>query len=165
MALLETIAPCDIRIDKEGVWYYREQEMFRRDIVNYFYQHLKRDTEGRYLIELEDERCYLEIEDAPFIVRSVLNTKDEPKGTQAALLVNLSDDSVEELDPRTIWIGEGNVLYCRVKGGSFKARFSRPGYYQLAERIAYEEASDRYELIMNDHRYIIRDESPPAKED
>lgn len=47
------IPPCDIRIDKEGVWYYKDAEMFRKDIVNLFYQNLKLDELGRYIIELQ----------------------------------------------------------------------------------------------------------------
>ena len=65
------IPPCDIRIDKEGVWYYKGNEIFRDEIVRFFYQNLKKDETGRYLIELDDDRCYLEVEDAPFVVRAI----------------------------------------------------------------------------------------------
>ena len=62
---------CQIRIDKDGVWYYKGAEMFRKEIVNFFYQNLRQDESGNYLIELENDRCYLEVEDTPFVVRSV----------------------------------------------------------------------------------------------
>jgi hypothetical protein len=42
----------------------------------------------------------------------------------------------EPLDARSLAIGAGEVLYCRVKAGSEPARFLRPAYYQLADRIA-----------------------------
>ena len=35
----------DIRIDKDGIWYFRGEEMKRQDIVNYLYKYLKT---GRY---------------------------------------------------------------------------------------------------------------------
>ena len=31
----------------------------------------------------------------------------------------------EPLDPATLEVGSDNVLYCRVKGGEFRARFLR----------------------------------------
>ncbi|HAR97539.1 MAG TPA: DUF1285 domain-containing protein, partial [Syntrophus sp. (in: bacteria)] len=43
MARTDTTPRSDIRIDKDGVWFYRGQEMFRREIVNLFYEHLKQD--------------------------------------------------------------------------------------------------------------------------
>ena len=71
MAIKENILVCNIRIDKEGVWYYKGAEMFRKEIVNFFYQNLKRDESCQYLIELENDRCYLDVEDTPFVIRSV----------------------------------------------------------------------------------------------
>ena len=41
----EELPPSFIRIDKEGVWYYKGNEMFRKDIVKLFYQNLKRDEQ------------------------------------------------------------------------------------------------------------------------
>ena len=73
MSIMENIPFCNIRIDKNGVWYYKGAEMFRREIVNFFYQNLRQDESGRYLIELPNDRCYLEVEDAPFVVsRSIV---------------------------------------------------------------------------------------------
>ena len=39
----------EIKIDKEGVWYYNGAEMFRKDILDIFFQHLKRDEDGALL--------------------------------------------------------------------------------------------------------------------
>lgn len=147
--------PCDIRIDKDGVWHYRGQVMFRKEIVNYFYQHLKQDPQGAYIIDLGEDCCYLEVEDAPFVVQSVQNLTSDSIEQSSSILIRLSDDTMEELDPSTLTIGEGNVMYCRVKNGAFRARFSRPGYYQLADQIQYDEISDRYEIHIGNRRHII----------
>ncbi len=148
--------PCDIRIDKGGVWHYRGQEMFRKEIVNYFYQHLKQDPEGAYMIDLGEDCCYIEVEDAPFVVQSVQPSPDDSTERPQAIRIRLSDDTLEELDPSTLSIGTGNVMYCRVKNGAFRARFSRPAYYQLADHITYDEASDRYEIHVGGRCHIIR---------
>ena len=145
---------CDIRIDKEGVWYYRGVEMTRRDIVNYFYQNLKQDQMGRYLIELDNERCHLEVEDTPFVVKAVHRSLSENNGEESIYLL-LSDDTLEKLDPGTLWIGNDNVLYCIVKNHQFYARFLRAGYYQLASDIEYDAQRDLYFILMNGYRYYI----------
>ena len=65
---------CEIKIDKEGVWYYRGAHMFRKDILCIFFENLKIDECGKYLIELGDERCYLDVEDTVFVVETVNKT-------------------------------------------------------------------------------------------
>jgi uncharacterized protein len=152
------IAICDIFIDKNGTWYYRGAEMKRREIVNYFYDNLKRDANGRYMIELPEEegdRCYVDVEDTAFVVRSVHGRSPNPEnGTGISLC--LSDDSEEKLDPSTLRVGQDNVLYCSVKKGRFSARFSRASYYQLAENIEYDDVKDGYFLRLSGRRFYIQ---------
>ncbi|MBW2149835.1 MAG: hypothetical protein JRI22_22825, partial [Deltaproteobacteria bacterium] len=52
------------------------------------------------------------------------------------------------------WVGQDNVLYCKVKGGAFHARFLRPAYYQLAEFV--EEEGGRFYIQRGGERYYIR---------
>ncbi|MCX7982064.1 MAG: DUF1285 domain-containing protein [Syntrophales bacterium] len=127
----------DIRIDKDGKWYFRGAEMIRRDIIRYFYEHLKLDAEGRYKIEIPSDSCYVEVEDTAFVVKSV-DVKDDE------VILYLSDDSQEVLDPSTLMVGDNNVLYCRVKKGQFPARFSRSSYYQLTAYLDYDEGKGFY---------------------
>ena len=47
-----------------------------------------------------------------------------------------------ELDPRTLRVGDNDVLYCAVKGGAEAARFLRPAYYQIAAFIGRGESGD-----------------------
>jgi uncharacterized protein len=144
----------DIRIDKEGTWYFRGAEMFRREIVNYFYENLKMDTSGRYLIELPGDRCFVEVEDKAFVVKTVLKYRTTPDDREV-ILITLSDDSQEILDPVTLRIGRDNVLYCSIKNGAFEARFSRPGYYQLTGHVECDADSDAYFLRLNGQRFYI----------
>lgn len=156
MGIGGTIPPCHIRIDKEGIWYYNGFEMFRKEIVNFFYQNLRRDASGLYLIELENDRCYLDVEDTAFVVRSVWQSLSGKKGNTAFSLL-LSDDTTEVLDPATLRIGAENVLYCNVKNNRFTARFLRVAYYQLAVHIDYDEKQDAYFISQNGERCYIRD--------
>ena len=65
----------EIKIDKEGIWYYKGAHMFRKDILCVFFEHLKIDECGKYLIELNEERCYLDVEDTAFVVAAVYKAK------------------------------------------------------------------------------------------
>jgi len=156
MEMTGDIPPCQIRIDKEGVWYYKGAEMFRKEIVNFFYQNLRQDETGNYLIELENDRCYLEVEDTAIVVRSVRQALSEKDGKTAFYLL-LSDDTVDLLNPATLRIGKENVLYCTVKEDRFEARFLRPAYYQLAGDIEYDEDQDKYFIPLNGERYYLKD--------
>jgi uncharacterized protein len=135
------IPPCNIRIDKDGVWYYKGNEIFRDEIVKYFYQNLKKDKAGRYLIELEDDCCYLEVEDTPFIVRSVYRCT--------------ADAGNEECIYLLLWAGKDNVLYCSIKEDAFVARFSRASYYQIADFIEYGDGKDEYFISLNGKHFYI----------
>jgi len=146
--------PYDIRIDKEGVWYYKGKEIFRHEIVRYFYQNLKVDEKGRYMIELENDHCYLEVEDTAFIVKAVYRCMAGAENDESLYLL-LSDQSFEKLDCATLLVGKDNVLYCSVKKGAFLTRFSRAAYYQIADFIEYDEINDNYFISVKDKRFNI----------
>jgi uncharacterized protein len=139
----------DILIDANGVWYYRGEEMTRRDIVALFHQHLQQDESGGYFIEIPPQRYPVDVEDTAFVVWTILwGEENEP-------LLLLSDETIEELDPCTLRIGKENVLYCRIKNGCFDARFSRSSYYQLAEYIDYDLQRNAHFIIQKGHRFYI----------
>jgi len=146
------IPPCMILIDKEGRWFHKGLEMIHREFIKLFYQNMKVDSRGRYVITLAGDQCYVDVEDTPFVVWRTAVTDDDKTGPRFSL--HLSDDSREDLDPYTLMVGAGNVLYCRVRNGAFPARFSRPAYYQLAEHI--EEEKSVFYLTLKGQRYAIK---------
>ena len=145
----------EIKIDKEGLWYYNGAHMFRKEILNVFFQNLKIDERGKYLIELGPERCYLDVEDTAFVILTVYKTKNSCNGKdQMEILLN--DDSCEILEMNSIYTGRDNILYCRVKEGRFNARFSRKSYYQIAEFIEQSENGADYFINLNSKKYFIK---------
>jgi hypothetical protein len=144
----------EIKIDKEGIWYYKGAHMFRKDILCVFFEHLQIDECGKYLIELNEERCYLDVEDTVFVVGAVYKTK-LPDNGRYQIDVLLSDDSCEKLEMSSLHIGKDNILYCRVKEGKFAARFSRNSYYQLAEFIEQSENGSHFFINLNDEIFMI----------
>ena len=145
----------DIKIDKDGIWYYRGAHMFRKDILCVFFQHLKIDESGRYFVELNEETYYLDVEDTAIVVTAVFKTK-EPSNGHEMIDVLLSDDCVETLDLNSLSVGRDNVMYCRIRNGVFKARFTRNSYYQLAEFIEPEDGTGPFFIRMNNEKFFIK---------
>jgi len=146
------IPPCLIYIDKEGRWFHKGAEMIHREFIQLFYQHMRIDSLGRYVINWAGEQCYVEVEDTPFVVRRVV-FKERSQANTARFTLLLSDDNQEDLSPDTLFVGNGNVLYCRVKNSTFPARFTRAAYYQLGEYI--EEENGEFFLPLNGEKYVI----------
>jgi len=141
------IPPCHIRIDKEGNWYYKGAQIIRRDIYLYFNKHLVKEFDGRYLLHINNEKCYLDVEDTPFVVKKV--------DFQDVFKIVLNDESEETLRLDTLWIGRDNVLYCKVKNKRFDARFNRPSYYELTKYVAHDEARGKYFIPVDGIRYYL----------
>jgi len=145
----------DIKIDKDGIWYYRGAHMFRKDILCVFFEHLKMDECGKYFVELNEEIYYLDVEDTVFVVSAVYKMKETSNGHEQ-IDVLLSDDCLEKLDLNSLAVGEDNIMYCRIKDGKFSARFTRNSYYQLAEFIEQDDVDNTFYIPLNNQKYLIK---------
>ncbi|AKJ01265.1 Hypothetical protein AA314_02891 [Archangium gephyra] len=96
------------------------------------------DEQGRYQLQIGNDWCFIQVEDAAYEVRTVDVTPDE------RLSVRLSDRTAEALEPGTLAVDAEGVLSCRVKGGRAKARFSRDAQYQLGELMEQGEDGHLY---------------------
>ncbi|MDX9761744.1 MAG: DUF1285 domain-containing protein [Desulfomonilia bacterium] len=123
---------CRIRIDKEGTWYYENQEIVNPLVLLTFCNALQKDEEGRYRIVFQSEVCYVDVEDTPFVVASIRGDQE------TELLVLLNTGETHKLDPATLSVGEQNVMYCLLPDG-MKVRFSRAAYYLLALMMEEDE--------------------------
>jgi len=137
-----------IRVDKDGLWYYEGALMFRKDILEVFFQNLKRDEKGRYLVDYRGQKSLIEVEDTPFVVERVVKHND-------TIEIFLSDFTSEPLDPATLRMNADNVLYCTIRNGELPARFLRAAYYQIAEYIAHETTEDRFYIPLGGRNYYI----------
>ena len=153
----DALPPCGIVIDREGDWHYQGNRMHRADIVSHLCQHLCRDeSSGLYIIQMGKQRCYLEVEDTPLVITAVTPTgQGERSSDEQMLLTTKYREKTETLDPRTLWIGKENVLYCRLTEEQIPARFLRPAYYQLAEFIHEDLEQKQFYLLVGGERYYI----------
>ena len=149
---MNDLPPCLIYIDKEGQWYHEGAEMIRRDFIRIFYENMEMDSQGRYVILWGGKRCLVEVEDTAFVVWNMRHRKEDAGGKERFVL-QLSDDSSEDLRPDSLYVGRDNVLYCKVKEAVFPARFSRAAYYQLATHIVEENRN--FYLPVNHRKYEI----------
>jgi uncharacterized protein len=123
--LRDVSANTRIRIDKDGRWFYEENEIIHPTILKLFCDSLETDGYGRYRIIVENELCYIDVEDAPFIVRTIRGD------SECGLELLLNNQRTEPLDPETLFIGCDNIMYARLANG-IPVKFSRAAYYHLA---------------------------------
>jgi hypothetical protein len=140
------ITAAQLRFGSDGRWYADGEPVTHARLARFFTRHLRRNVSGGYEIWV-DERYHadVEIEDSAHVVISVGDDLSADAGTgstscRPGFILHINDETIERLDPATLQVGAGNVLYCRIKGGTERARFLRPAYYQLAHFI--EETAD-----------------------
>lgn len=142
--------PGEIRIDKQGAWFFNGVPIINRNVLDLFNASIEPDGSGGYRLRIGAETNPIVVEDTPYVVTRV-EREQGPDGPGFSLL--LSDGSSERLCLETLSLSGENVPYCRVKNGRFSARFLRPPYYQLADHI--EQEGDRYFIREGDKRVYL----------
>jgi len=151
----EQMLSSGISVDREGDWFYQEDKIIREDILELFLSNLRLTSGGTFIIDWRGQRCALEVTDTPFIVSRVDRITSE-QATHEEIQIRLKHlPHPEILDPSTLRVGEDNVPYCSIRNGQFRARFSRPAYYQLAAWIEYDPDTGAFYLELNGHRFPI----------
>ncbi|NVM20166.1 MAG: DUF1285 domain-containing protein [Desulfobacterales bacterium] len=157
MGRQEQVLPsCMIYVDKEGSWFHKGAPIIHRELLFLFYRCLRVNEQGDYIIKFKDQVCRLDVEDTPFVVLRTDFIRAGSNGEKDLFILHLIDDTKEELVPETLSVGPDHVLYCKIRGGKFRARFSRPGYYQLAEHIREEPETGRYFVLLSNEKYYLK---------
>lgn len=145
---LRDVTPyCRIRIDKDGKWYYENNEIINPLVLRSFCDALNKDEHGKYRILMDSEICYVEVEDTPFVVSTI---RGDP---QCGLYIRLNNMKTHPLDPELLCFGEDNVLYMILPDG-MKVRFTRPAYYALALMMEEDDIGN-ITLMICDKSYQI----------
>ncbi len=141
-----------IRLDGEGNWFQGEYPILHDRTCSYLHKHIELDSQGHFVLTGEDKPILIEIEDVPYWVTKV-------ERTIAGFLVTLTDETIELLDPTTLWSKKKQALYCLVKGGRFACKFQRVPYYEITKEL--EQRRGKFYLVIGGKRYPIAKE-PPA---
>ncbi len=140
----------EIRIDKEGSWFYNNAPIVNRKVFLLFCKSLENDNAGGYLLRIDKETSLVAVEDTPFVVVDAV--KDEN-----ILKIQLNDETIEHLDLESFYINKSNVPYCRIKENKFSARFLRKAYYRIAEYFEQDE-EDRFFIKLAGKRFHVKQE-------
>src|SRR5947207_5886933 len=117
----------DMRIARDGTWFYRGTPINRLPLVKLFATVLRRDPDGGYSLVTPVERGRVTVEDAPFIAVEV-DRRGEGKDQELIFRTNL--DEIVTAGPdhpiRVETSASGEPMpYLRVQSG-LEARLARP---------------------------------------
>lgn len=142
--------PCQIQVNSEGELSHDGAPLVHPKVVADVFASVHFE-DGHYVLKMDGKTCEMEVEDTFFVVNRV-----DVEG--ALLKIRLNDDTWEELHPAGIWLGQNQMLYCRVKEGRFAARFAKPAYYQLAQMI--QPQGDDFVLEVDGTLHVLHEGEP-----
>ncbi len=133
----------DIRIARDGTWYYRGSPIGRKELVSLFASVLRRDADGGYWLVTPAERGRIEVEDVPFIAIELFVCHDE--AVQVISLRTNVDEivTIDQDHPLRVIetpVTEETIPYVLIRPG-LEARVSRAVYYELVA-LGNEERID-----------------------
>ncbi len=135
----------DIRIARDGSWFYRGSSINRMALVRLFAGVLERDEAGQYWLSTPAERGRVTVEDAPFL--AVALEALNPGTPLQALSFRTNLDQTVTLDaghPLRVTpdkVTGGPIPYILVRN-RLEARLARPVVYELVELGREERVGD-----------------------
>ena len=124
----------DMRIARDGTWFYRGSPINRLPLVKLFASILRRESDGGFWLITPAERGRVVVEDAPFLAVAVDN---QGAGRDQDLIFRTNLDEIVtaglEHPLRIETAADGTPApYIMVRPG-LEARLSRPVFYELVE--------------------------------
>tara|TARA_B100001123_G_scaffold220100_1_gene248296 strand:- start:2493 stop:3068 length:576 start_codon:yes stop_codon:yes gene_type:complete len=133
----------EIKISRDGSWYYQGSVIARKSLVKLFASVLTRDSDGFYYLVTPAERGRIEIEDAPFVAVSLF-CEGSGKSQKLTFETNLGEKVTADSDhPIRVAYHASNgepSPYILVRN-KLEALIARSVYYDLVEH-GEESASD-----------------------
>ena len=123
----------DMRIDRNGVWYYHGSPIGRKKLVRLFSTVLRRDEAGDYWLITPAEMARIEVEDAPFLAVELSVSGD---GAAQVMALRTNVDAVVTIDEdHPIRVDSdpdtGAPTPYVVLDGGVEAKIARAVYYEL----------------------------------
>ena len=133
----------DLRIDRNGTWFYCNSPIGRHRLVKLLSAVMRRDRDGDYYLVTPVEKLRIRVDDAPFLA---IELESEGQGEKQRLLFRTNVDEVVAADEdHPIRIvedpdsGEPSP-YLLIRDG-LEALLSRPVFYRLVD-LAVEHNQD-----------------------
>ena len=140
---LQFCGDIDMRIARDGTWFYHGSPIGRTQLVKLFSTVLKRDSIGDYWLETPVEKCRIQVEDAPFLAVEMV-VEGTGVNQRLQFRTNVDDNLIAgpdnpirvEIDPDS----DEPSPYLLVRG-ALEALIARAVFYDLVE-LAVEEECD-----------------------
>jgi hypothetical protein len=129
---------CDdlqMRIVRDGTWYYQGSPIGRRPLVKLFASVLRRERDGEYWLVTPAERGRIVVEDSPFVAVEVM-AEGQGGSQRLTFRTNLDEEVVAgEAHPircASDPVSQAPIPYILIRDG-LEARILRPVFYYLVE--------------------------------
>ena len=131
----------DMRIARDGTWFYRGSPIRRPALVKLFASVLRREPDGRYWLVTPAERGRIEVDDVPFLAVALTV---EGEGREQKLIFHTNLDDIVTAGPdnplRVETAASGEPAPYILVRDNLEARLARPVFYDLVE-LGKEEPS------------------------
>jgi hypothetical protein len=135
-----------IRLDGEGRFWHDDELVEHAALARALSRWIQRHPDdGRYILTNGYDWTYFTVEDVPYFVRGI------SMGPVPEMM--LSDGSLEPFPDAGYRIGRNGALYCRVKDGTFEARFTPSAQAALSALI--DENAQAPELRVGERRIVL----------
>ena len=141
-ARLQTICgDLDMRIARDGTWFYHGSPIGRKRLVKLFASVLRREDDGHYYLVTPVEKGRVEVDDAPFVAVA-MDVSGDGAGQRLTFRTNIDDEVVAD-DVHPIRVDHNQLTgepspYVLVRDG-LEALIGRAVYYDLVERGVEKE--------------------------
>ena len=134
----------DIRIARDGTWYYLGSPIGRMPLVKLFASVLRKDEDGRHYLVTPVEKIGITVEDAPLLavemaVEGVAREQRLTVRTNLGDLVAVGEDHLLRFEKEPDSGGLKPYVHVR---GRLEALFTRALMYQLADLMEERETDD-----------------------
>lgn len=149
----------DMRIARDGTWFYMGTPIGRQKMVRLFASVLRKDEDGKTYLVTPVEKIGITVDDAPFVATNV-DIIGEGAEQKVCLQTNVGDSFIAgpvhpirvDVDPHT---GEPRP-YVLVRG-RLEALIGRNVYYELIEKGDLEETAEtsRCSIVSEGKRFSL----------
>jgi hypothetical protein len=134
----------DMRIGRDGTWFYHGSPIGRKPLVQLFASVLRREANGEYWLVTPVERARITVEDAPFTAVEV-NARGAGRERELIFRTNLDENVIADVDhPIRVDHNPDTAEprpYILVRDG-LEARILRPVFYELVELAEPQPGGD-----------------------
>ena len=132
----------DMRIARDGTWFYRGSPIGRPALVKLFASVLRREPDGRYWLVTRAERGRIEVDDVPFLAVALTV---EGEGREQKLIFQTNLDDIVTAGPdnplRVETAASGEPAPYILVRDNLEARIARAVFYDLVE-LGEEELNE-----------------------